>query len=131
MRNSHIVIVVSLFSIGMLYTSCKSLKGNKEHTEVDNVAAEESSRFIVSFYSPGNGIDRNAKNKFDAFLKKFEPTLAYTTTKWGREGEVDYCFDLTELSAEQQEAFIASAKELLSTSKKVRFSENETCRDSR
>lgn len=122
--------IVAVLSFALLVTSCTSLK-NKKEAKTDEVAIEGASRFIVSFYSPGNGIDRNAKTKFASFLKIFEPTLAYTTTKWGREGEVDYCFDLKELGAKQQDAFIASTKELLAASKKVRLSEHELCRSLR
>lgn len=122
--------IVALLSFTLLVASCASVK-NKKETKTDEVALEATSRLIVSFYSPGNGIDRKAKAKFDTFLSDYKPTLAYSSTKWGREGEIDYCFDLKELSPEQQEAFVASAKELLSGSKKVRFSENELCRNLR
>lgn len=120
---------LTLLATSILFPSCKSLKNKKAETEL--IKDEGTSRFIVSFYSPGNGIDRKAKAKFDAFLENFEPTLAYTTAKWGREGEVDYCFDLDELTADKQVVFVNSAKELLTASKKVRFSENEKCRESR
>mgnify|MGYP006902761593 FL=1 len=111
--------------------SCTLLKGEKDTDSVEEVVNEETSRFIVSFYSPGNGIDRPAKTKFDKFLGDFEPAITYSTTRWGREGEVDYCFDLEELNAEEQEAFIEEVKQLLAKSKKVRFSENELCRSER
>lgn len=130
MKRVHLFYVLPLLFCALLVGSCASVK-NKKENQKEEVAAEGTSRFIVSFYSPGNGIDRKAKSQFDKFLKEYSTTLDFTTTRWGREGEIDYCFDLEELDTEKQAAFITEVKDLLAASKKVRFAENETCRNAR
>ena len=57
--------------------------------------------------------------------------LSYETTNWGREGEVDYCFKLTELDKKKQKLFIIETKEILKTSSLVRYKENITCRQNK
>ncbi|MFY0674698.1 MAG: hypothetical protein JXQ87_14965 [Bacteroidia bacterium] len=117
------ILALSLFFLG----SCWSSK-NKTDTNPENT---DNSRFIVSFYSPGDGINRTAKQKFISFLENLEPSLSYNEVKWGREGEVDYCFALTEMKKADQDAFVKSVKELLAKADKVKFSENSPCRNSR
>ena len=48
---------------------------------------------------------------------------------WGREGEVDCCFKLSELTAEEQEKFIADIRALLHESKLVYTKENTPCKN--
>ena len=52
-------------------------------------------------------------------------------SQWGREGDVDYCFKLTELNILQQDKFIKEAKELLNSYSLVKFYENTTCKRKR
>ena len=52
------------------------------------------------------------------------------TVKWGREGETDYCVKLSQLNSDEQAKFISSIKEIIKTSKLVRYSENTTCKKS-
>lgn len=116
--------------LGLFFTiSCRSPK-EKQATAVE-VSNETSARFIVSFFSPGNGIDHKARAKLVEFLKGHTPTLAVTKTKWGREGEVDFCFMLSELSEKEQETFIKKVRDLLAKSSRVRFYENKECRKPR
>ena len=64
------------------------------------------------------------------FWSKRKIKIEMETVKWGREGETDYCLKLTELNQEEQAQFISDIKELLKTSKLVRFSENTACKKS-
>ena len=82
---------------------------------------------VVSFYSPGNGIDQRAKSEYIKFLSSNYPALAYEKTSWGREGEIDFCFLLDELTEIQKSQFIKKSKELLSNSKKIHIYENKAC----
>lgn len=102
--------------------------GNKHGT---THPADPNDRFSVSFISIGAGTDGSAKEKFDQFITEYKQEnkveLKYETINWGREGEVDYCFDLTSLDKKKQELFIAETKEILKTSTLVRYKENEPC----
>ena len=88
---------------------------------------ETNTRFIVSFYSIGEGIDEKTKDEFLKFLDSYTKPLSYSPTHWGREGEVDYCLALNELSASEQTDFIKKAKEILAKSKLVHTQENAKC----
>jgi hypothetical protein len=46
---------------------------------------------------------------------------------WGREGEVDYCFQLSELNNSDQQSFINEIKSSIGTSKLVQVAENQPC----
>jgi hypothetical protein len=44
---------------------------------------------------------------------------------WGREGEVDFCFRLSELSSEDQASFINEMKKAMEGRKLIQFAENQ------
>jgi hypothetical protein len=87
-------------------------------------------KLIVSFISIGQGKDVKAKEKLDEFLKEY-PKVKYTEAWWGREGEVDYCFTLTELNKKEQEDFVAKVKQLVGNNQLVQIMENKPCRKGR
>jgi hypothetical protein len=101
----------------------------------DNTRKAGIYRFTVSFYSPGNGIDHAIKAKYDTFVADFgkrkKVKLEHETVTWGREGEVDYCFFLRELSETDQAAFVKESLALLKASNRVNTAENTTCRQPR
>ena len=92
-------------------------------------------RFNVSFISIGSGIDSKAKQAFIEFIRSFEEKnkvkIIYETAPWGREGETDFCFKLSDLNKGNQIKFIADSKDNLKNSKLVRFTENTTCKNDR
>ena len=91
--------------------------------------------FTASFYSIGEGTDGNAINSFKSYIETFNKSenvvLAYVTTPWGREGEVDYCFVLEELSGKQRAKFIEGAKKLFTEKSLVHLNENGRCHPKR
>lgn len=89
--------------------------------------AQGTTRFIVSFFSIGEGIDVKTHNEFVDFLNTYSPKIEYSPARWGREGEKDYCLGLTELSATQQTEFIKKANAILAKSKLVNVNENTKC----
>ncbi len=109
----------------------KKAQDNSATTAVTN--ADGKMRFIVSFTSIGSGINREALKQFDAFIPQFESknnvTLSPQKTRWGKEGEIDYCFKLDGLKPKLQDAFMAETKELLKNSDRVVYKENTPCRD--
>lgn len=112
----------------MALLSCHS---NKQSTENNTPPVDATSRFSVSFISIGAGTDGKAKDQFEQFMTAFEQKnnvkLKYEKINWGREGEVDYCFDLTGLDAKKRTQFVAETKELLQSSTLVQYKENEPC----
>jgi hypothetical protein len=93
------------------------------------------SRLVVSFYSICCGIDNKAQDKFDRFVSNYERAhrkqLREGKVHWGREGEIDYCLPLSELSRREQQRFIANVRSLLRRSRLVHISENEVCKTGR
>jgi hypothetical protein len=94
-----------------------------------NVAPKEegTARFVVSFYSTGQGIDAAARDEFEKFLGSYPKKIAYEPKHWGREGEVDYCLALSELSPADQVDFVSKAKNILAKSQLVHQKENSAC----
>lgn len=110
--------------------------GCKSSQKTGGDAADPSlARLNVSFYSIGSGINHVAQKEFEAFLGKYQEAngveLKHDVIHWGREGETDYCFKLTELKAKAQEAFIAETKKALEGKEHVNVNENFKCRPSR
>jgi hypothetical protein len=97
----------------------------------DSAAGPEKFRLIVSFISIGMGTDRKAAEVFQGYLNEYrEKThkkIERIAAPWGREGEVDYCFRLDELSPAEQAEFISGLRDRLSFSELVQFAENEIC----
>lgn len=122
--------MVTLFACN----STKNVTDKKTTTSKtqNTITTDTNYRFSVSFISIGAGIDKKAKQKYDQYITEYEQKnkvqLNYETTNWGREGEVDYCFKLTELDKKKQELFIIETKEILKTSSLVRYKENMICR---
>ncbi len=83
--------------------------------------------FVVSFISIGSGIDRDTAKEFETFLSTKYPDIPYEANSAGYEGERDYCFDLSDLSEEEQTAFQEESTQILQKSKLVQISEQENC----
>lgn len=72
------------------------------------------------------------KKKIGEYISDYEKEknvkLAKEEFHWGREGETNYCFKLTELSQNDQESFISKIKSLSMHSKQINIMENSPCR---
>ncbi len=94
-----------------------------------------ATRLTVSFISIGEGTDYKAKEKFEKFVTDFETRnkvkLVSEKVGWGREGEVDYCYDLATLKPLQRAAFVQETKALVKGNKLVQLKENTPCRKPR
>lgn len=88
---------------------------------------EEKYPVKVSFISYGAGTDAKAGKVFEAFLNSYKTKIAYENTAWGREGEHDFCFKLTEFKKRKQKKFIAKLKAEMKPYELVRITENTTC----
>ena len=102
---------------------------------VSKPVSETTYRFIVSFYSIGEGTEQKQIEKLEGFLyqyrQKNKKTIPVQKTFWGREGELDFCISLKEISLSDQLVFIQDCKNELKTAKWVHFIENSPCRKKR
>ncbi len=89
--------------------------------------AQACNMYVVSFISIGAGIDDDTAQEFEEFLRTKYPDLSYEANPAGYEGERDYCFDLSDLSEEQQVTFREESTQILQKSKLVQISEPENC----
>lgn len=122
------LIALLVLSISAVSNSaCKSSKSQTDKAVVE-ASSTGTADFILSFFSPGNGIDKAMLDQVVEFLKTNYPTVTYSRVRWGREGEVDLCFDLSEMTVDSKEKFKADLGEMVSTSNRVRVKENEACR---
>ena len=97
--------------------------GNLSAQEIP--AKENNYRLIISFVSAGSGIDGKTQQKVMAFITMHSSKPAYETFKWGREGEVDYCMHLKELSSSKQKVFVKNVKKLIKGKELVLLLENQ------
>lgn len=109
---------------------------NNKNENTGNDAPKDSSvmDLIVSFYSIGSGTEEDQINKLQLLIEEFSRSsgkpIQHQKVRWGREGEIDYCFSLNELSAEQKKQFISKTREALKSAKWVHIGENLPCRKS-
>tara|TARA_B100000795_G_C22782854_1_gene433215 strand:+ start:1517 stop:1921 length:405 start_codon:yes stop_codon:yes gene_type:complete len=119
-----ILVIVLLFSCRGTKDIRRDTGATTETTIADSL---DNYGLIVSFYSPGNGIDHKMKQKYVDFITNNYPKIIYEKIKWGREGEIDFCFQFNELTENQINQFIKESKEVLSNSSRVHISKNSPC----
>ncbi|MCX6291483.1 MAG: hypothetical protein NT126_06930 [Bacteroidetes bacterium] len=136
-----ILSTVVLISVIMSCSSCSkktaalSEKPSTAATPAAAATADSANkdfyRFLVSFYSIGEGSEGKQIEMLEQFISdyrlKTKKNIPVDKTHWGREGEVNFCFKLTEFDAAGQQQFINEVIAILKTAKLVRFSENTSC----
>jgi hypothetical protein len=85
-------------------------------------------RVTVSFISKGEGIDRQSVLKFEEWVKSYPKSPVYLKTRWGREGETNYCLKLAELSTREQVIFVRDLRTLLTDKELVLIDEYAPCK---
>lgn len=117
--------------IAALNIACKTQQENTRQSHNQH-EGEKKYELVVSFFSVAYGIDSKALTGLDHLIQQDTTQNGYSIqllkTPWGREGEIDYCFDLSALSNQQKNSFIASVKSVLAESKLVHINENAPCR---
>ena len=129
----QLFFLASLISLACI--SCKSKKEAAIVTETAPVAATSAApetpivyRLLVSFISKGAGPDSEKRTAFLAYVDAHPSKPAYKTVNWGREGEIDYCFNLSELSSKKDMiAFIESVRKIAAGSDRIIVNENAEC----
>jgi hypothetical protein len=127
-----IFFLASLISLACI--SCKSKKDAVKSSENSANAATTASdkpvvyRLVVSFISKGAGPDGTKKAAILAYVDGHPKKPAYKTVIWGREGETDLCFNLSELTAKKDiVSFIEEVRKIAAGSDMVSVSENAPC----
>ena len=100
---------------------------NQNEGNLTNKGESNMYDLVLSFYSIGAGIDRETKESYDKFLEGYKDKVNAEQTRWGREGEVDYCLKLSALSEGEKKDFVAKSRTLLEKSKLVHIKENSPC----
>jgi hypothetical protein len=124
-------IIVTLF-LASITNACKtkasSAKPLQSSVEKSN---SELYSMVITFFSIGTGVDIKTKKIFDEWVVNFEQKtgkkILIENYPWGREGEIDYCFDFSKLTQAEQEEFKTKVKELLKDFELVRYRENVSC----
>jgi hypothetical protein len=104
-----------------------SCKGSKSASQTGSLVAADNYRLVIAFISKGSGTDAKAKDAITKFINEHAKKPAFESHNWGREGEIDYCLKLSELSTKEQKTFIEELKKLAGNSDLVQFSENAPC----
>ncbi len=111
-----------LLVVGLTLMSCK--------TQQPPATNSADQYFTVSLYSPGDGIDQEARkiilSTIDAYTKKGHE-ITHTAVPWGKEGEVDYCFSLQKLKPSVYQEFFQELSTLLKD-RQVHIKEKVPCR---
>ncbi len=96
-------------------------------------ATAKTYRLVVSFTSKGAGTDAKAKDAFSGVINKWRISkgaeLKTERPKWGKEGEMDICSDLTELSEAERTKFLGEVRAAVGKSDRVTITENGTCHE--
>jgi len=126
------------FLASLVSLACISCKSKKEAVKSSQTATASSTavtpdapityRLIVSFISKGAGTDGPKRTAFLAYVNGHALKPAYKTVGWGREGEADYCFNLSELTSKKDlVAFIEEVKKISGGSDMMNVVENAEC----
>lgn len=130
MLRKNIVLFITC-NLLLMASSCKSSSSSKSSTKMtnktENKEVKDNYTLVISFYSIGGGTDGTHIRKFNEFVENYNPKPSPIITPWGREGEIDYCFTLNELSTKQKKDFVNQVRELLKDCKLVHINENAPC----
>jgi hypothetical protein len=120
-----------------LVDASQEVMKDEEVLITDESAQDANQRYslTVSFYSIGEGTDAKIQEAYNIFIDGFQKErnvkISYEMNAWGREGEMDYCFRLTEMDERGRADFIKQSKALLQKSNLVHVTENGICHPKR
>jgi len=97
----------------------------------DMTTKGNGTRLVVFFYSIGSGVETQLIKGFEDSVSVWSSRLGkevkYEKTPWGREGETDFCMELSELGADQQAQFVTWTRDFLKNGQWVKIYENYPC----
>lgn len=140
----HLFFLAAVFSLVLSTVSCKSKKesaASSASTAPASASAQPAAtdatkpvvyRLLVAFISKGAGTDSQKREAFLTYVANHPKKPAYKEMRWGREGEADYGFMLTELDAKKDmPGFIEDIKNMAKGSDMMVVTENEASRHER
>jgi hypothetical protein len=129
------LLIISSLAIAACGSSEKTAKQEKSTEPTTNSTTmtapnqENKYRLIVSFISIGEGTDPDARKIMDGVIEKWNQktgkSIEMVAMPWGREGEVDFCFRLNELSTDDQVTFVKDLKKSMEGRSLIQFAENQ------
>jgi hypothetical protein len=114
-------------------TSLSSATTNSTMTNIEPTKELPDSlyRVVVSFISIGEGTDAKAKEELDALTGNYKTKngapIEREEFRWGREGEVDYCYKMQGYSKKEKDNFVNLLREKFAGNKLVQIEENTIC----
>lgn len=118
--------LVIIASCGIFW-SCSCTK--KDVAQNQTTMADSAT--TLSFFSRGAGIDNVAYQMLTdtmlAFAQKHTDTIAYSSTRWGREGEIDLCFPVQQNKHSSE--FYAFLERNFRNHENVHYSKTLTCEE--
>jgi hypothetical protein len=126
-----IFFLASLISLACI--SCKAKKALNPEATASNTLTNETDntttyKLIVSFISKGAGTDGAKRTAFISYVEAHTQKPKFKTVLWGREGEADYCFTLSEFKNKKDASqFLEDIKKLALGSDLVLITENAKC----
>jgi hypothetical protein len=95
----------------------------------DTATKSRLCRLVLSFYSIGEGPDMDAYRKMQVYIDDYQQQhhVSINTERhpWGREGEMNICVRLNQLTEQDQRTFIDSLKMSLSSARWIHYFENQ------
>lgn len=107
---------------------------DKATTAKDSTAAvvdqaPDTFRVVISLISIGEGTDPEGMGKVARFLDNYEKQTGkkpvYSSQRWGREGEMDLNFMLTELNPKEQADFVEQLQKAMTGQQLILVTENK------
>ena len=126
----QLFFLIAIFSLAVNFCGCKSKKNaTTSTTKTTEVITDKihTYRLIASFISKGAGVNRTKVEALMNIVEKHPKKPVYEKISWGREGEMDFCFQLNEMKASEQTAFINQIKKELNEGDMVFITENTEC----
>lgn len=108
--------------------SAGNIQQTERWTREQAVLGPDSFRLIVTFISIGAGTDPDGKSLLDGYILDYKnkkgKAVRYIMIPWGREGEVDCCFDLKDLTVSEQSDFIDGLRNTMKARELIQINEN-------
>lgn len=124
----QVFFLAALLSLACPFAGCKTKKqtgsSTSETATTSSNTQVEKYRVIISFISKGTGTDGEKRQAIMSYIEKHPKKPTNSIVHWGREGETDFCLNLTELSKSEQTEFVSEIKKLAAGSDLIFISEN-------
>ena len=119
--------ILVVFGIAVCLLSCKA-KQTATAESSEKTTAQTKYNYTVVFNSPGSGIETEIYQEYNSFLNDYKPALTFKYNQYGREGERNFCLDLSGLKEEEVKAFKISSDKITSKGKYIQIFEDGRCR---